>query len=166
MFGLLLEQMPGFDKARLLNCPADSEKRLDWCEKEAANILFSECLQRCAEHAKVEFVRKFFGGGGSGGSSAASAVKKESVAASSSVAPQRQMVTRSMATVAPPAMKQMSMSSFLLDKSLVSDIKKVERKNKKIEEKAAVVAEEVVADVVADVVEPVAVKGRKKAVKK
>ena len=165
MFGLLLEQMPGFDKARLLNCPADSEKRLDWCEKEAANILFSECLQRCAEHAKVEFVRKFFGGGGSGGSSAASAVKKESVAASSSVAPQRQMVTRSMATAA-PAMKQMSMSSFLLDKTLVSDIKKVERKNKKIEEKAAVVAEEVVADVVADVVEPVAAKGKKKAVKK
>lgn len=162
MFGLLLEQMPGFDKGRLINCPADSEKRLDWCEKEASNILFSECLRRCAEHAKVEFVRKFFGGGGS---TTAAATKKESGTVSS-VVPQRQMVTRSMTAAAPPAMKQMSMSSFLLDKTLVSDIKKVERKNKKIEEKAAVVAEEVVADVAADVVEPVTTKGRKKAVKK
>jgi DNA polymerase elongation subunit (family B) len=142
MFGLLLEQMPGFDKNRLLNCPADSEKRLDWCEKEAANILFSECLQRCAEHAKVEFVRKFFGGGGSvmsASSSSTNIVKKESASFSSSSnndSGDRQIVTRSMAknigeTVVKPAMKQMSMSSFLMDKTLISSINKVERKNKK-----------------------------------
>jgi hypothetical protein len=75
----------------------------------------------------------------SASSSSTNIVKKESASFSSSSnndSGDRQIVTRSMAknigeTVVKPAMKQMSMSSFLMDKTLISSINKVERKNKK-----------------------------------
>jgi DNA polymerase elongation subunit (family B) len=61
MFGLLLEDMPGFDKSRLEHAPTDPERRLVWAEQEASAILFGPCLQKCAAAAKQAFVGKFFG---------------------------------------------------------------------------------------------------------
>lgn len=61
MFGLLLEQMPGFNPAVLRSAPEDPEKRLAWAEDQAAQILFNECLQRCSTTDKKAFITKFFG---------------------------------------------------------------------------------------------------------
>jgi DNA polymerase elongation subunit (family B) len=138
-FGLLLERIPGFQPSMMVKCPPkpdkmdgslEADKMLDsWLafrENIAAQLLFTECLNRFDSASRRNALKNMFGGA-------------TIISTSRSIVPksQNQVVNN------PPVKSgvQMSMSSFLLDSMIVKDIKKNERKaatvaKKKIKEQS------------------------------
>lgn len=121
MFGLLLEQMPGFDMRRLLTAPADIERRLTWCENEASTILFGPCLQKCAAAAKSAFVDTFFTGATTVARTNRT-ILKVAGGASAAAAP---------ATASTSAKPKARVDNFLMDKFVISMMKKNENAARK-----------------------------------
>jgi hypothetical protein len=117
MFGLLLEDMPGFDKSRLEHAPTDPERRLVWAEQEASAILFGPCLQKCAAAAKQAFVGKFFG------AAAAAAPAKTTIRVTGAA-------KAAGGAGAPAATKTKYVDTYLMDKFLVATMKKTDSKSK------------------------------------
>ena len=115
MFGLLLEEMPGFDKRRLAVAPDCAERRLTWCENEASQLLFGPCLQRCASAAKAAFVGTFFPGhgGAAHGSSAAKSTLR--IVAKTAQAPTKGVIT-----------KAPRIDTYIMDQFIISTMKKNE----------------------------------------
>ncbi len=131
-FGLLLEQIPGFQKDMIRSCPAvteDLDKYLAFREAKAAELLFYDCLHsesitKLETDHKKSVVRSaftsLFGGNvviskvASTGSSKAIASTTTTVKTTVST---EKPVTRS-------STKQTTMSSFLLDSMIVDGIKK------------------------------------------
>lgn len=110
-FGLLLEQIPGFHKDMIRNCPTvteDLDKYLAFREAKAAELLFSDCLKRFEKASTRQAIAGMFKGNVT--------INKASITTTSTTKP----VTRSSV----PITKQTTMSSFLLDSMLVDGIKK------------------------------------------
>jgi len=123
-FGLLLEQIPGFQADMIRNCPAvteDLDKYLAFREAKAAELLFSDCLRRFEKSSTRQAITGMFKGSvvisaaavGKATSSKASIAKNTVTTATTAAKP----ITRS-------AVKQTTMSSFLLDSMIVDGIKK------------------------------------------
>ena len=119
MFGLLLEQMPGFDTRRLLTAPTDVERRLTWCENEASTILFGPCLQKCAAAAKSAFVDTFFSGATTVARTNRTIIK---VASGTSASTGATAPTTGSVIAKPKA----QVDNFLMDKFVISMMKKNE----------------------------------------
>lgn len=130
MFGLLLEEMPGFDKRRLAVAPDDPDRRLAWCENEASQLLFGPCLQRCASAAKAAFVGTFFPGSGGSAADRASAANTKStlriVASKTAAVPAKAVVT-----------KAPRVDTYIMDQFIISTMKKNEAAVKRAVKKAA-----------------------------
>lgn len=62
MFGIVLEQMPGFSVDYMTACPVDKEKTIGWRENVAAELLFGGALGACSADDKTKFFTKYFGG--------------------------------------------------------------------------------------------------------
>ena len=62
MFGIVLEDMPGFDCRILADCPVDRDKRISWREIKAGELLFNRALNKCTTSDTKQFVKTFFGG--------------------------------------------------------------------------------------------------------
>lgn len=122
MFGLLLDEMPGFDSKRFSFAPVDPDKRLVWCEQEASNILFGTCLQKCSAAAKSAFVTTFFG-------VSASIVPKAKVTIRVANGGAGKETTSS--TITKPA----KMNTFLMDKFIIKEMKQKESAVKKAAKK-------------------------------
>jgi len=130
-FGLLLEQIPGFRADMIRGCPTaaeDLDRYLVFREGKAAELLFSECLQRFEKASTRQAITTMFGGN--------VVVTKPSVKKASTAAPAAKptVSTRSVT-------KQTTMSGFLLDSMIVDGIKKKDRAkaaaNKKAKEENA-----------------------------
>jgi DNA polymerase elongation subunit (family B) len=63
MFGIVLEDMPGFDTRMLDIAPTDTDKCIAWREQRASDLLFGEVLRKCGADDKKQFINTFFGGG-------------------------------------------------------------------------------------------------------
>jgi DNA polymerase elongation subunit (family B) len=61
MFGLLLEEMPGFKPDMLARAPEDPEKLLVFREGVASEILFRAAYQACSAQTKRAYMSRFFG---------------------------------------------------------------------------------------------------------
>jgi DNA polymerase elongation subunit (family B) len=120
MFGLLLDQMPGFDTKRMSLAPLDADKRLVWCEQEASNILFGPCLQKCSSAAKAAFVNTFFG-------SNATTVPKGRVVIKVATKAAGGAGKESTRTTE----KKPQMNTFLMDKFIIKEMKQKEAAAKK-----------------------------------
>jgi DNA polymerase delta subunit 1 len=138
-FGLLLERIPGFQPSMMVKCPPkpdkmdgslEADKMLDsWLafrENIAAQLLFTECLNRFDSASRRNALKNMFGGA-------------TIISTSRSIVPKSQNQVVNNAPVKSGV--QMSMSSFLLDSMIVKDIKKNERKaataaKKKIKEQS------------------------------
>lgn len=119
-FGLLLEQIPGFQKDMIRSCPAvteDLDKYLAFREAKAAELLFSDCLKRFEKASTRQAITGMFKG--SIVISKTSITSKETSKSTNTVinTSTTKPVTRSVA-------KQTTMSSFLLDSMIVDGIKK------------------------------------------
>jgi hypothetical protein len=125
MFGLLLEQMPGFNPAVLRSAPEDPEKRLAWAEDQAAQILFNECLQRCNTSDKKAFITKFFG---TPATVVDMKVKKAAAGEGNTV------ITVSSSSKKPA---QGSIDNYMFDKFLLKGLKDKEKKDAKAAKAAA-----------------------------
>lgn len=125
-FGLLLEKIPGFTAALIQGCPSkpdimdgslEADKMLDgWLgfrEAVAARLLFGDCLKKFETSSRQNAIVNMFGKGAiiKTSSSVRRTPKKNTVETSSTKTTQ----------------VQKSMSSFLLDKMIVGDIKKREK---------------------------------------
>jgi hypothetical protein len=121
-FALLLEQIPGFSPDMVKGCPPASEdldRYLAFREGKAADLLFSECLQRFENASKRTAMFSMFG-------------------ANAVITPKAAAVQKETKDVKKAPMKvvtQTKMSSFLLDSYLVNEINKKQRAKKKEEEK-------------------------------
>ena len=60
LFGLLVEQMPGYDILLNKKMPTDTIRRLAWREEQASNILFSECLKKSHRTLSSQTVAHMF----------------------------------------------------------------------------------------------------------
>lgn len=125
-FGLLLEKIPGFTATLIQGCPnkpdimdgsLEADKMLDgWLgfrEAVAARLLFSDCLKKFETSSRQNAIVNMFG-------------KGAIIKTSSSVrrTPKKNTVETS---ITKTTQVQKSMSSFLLDKMIVGDIKKREK---------------------------------------
>lgn len=125
-FGLLLEKIPGFTAALTQGCPSkpdimdgslEADKMLDgWLgfrEAVAARLLFSDCLKKFETSSRQNAIVNMFGKGAiiKTSSSVRRTPKKNTVETGSTK----------------PTQVQKTMSSFLLDKMIVGDIKKREK---------------------------------------
>jgi DNA polymerase delta subunit 1 len=119
-FGLLLEQIPGFTQDLVKGCPSLSEnldKYLAFREAKAAELLFGDCLKRFEMTSKRTAMFSMFG-------SNATITSKPSIPRNVVVHPtEKTQVTQ--ATQVKQVQK--SISSFLYDSYLVSNIKKKDR---------------------------------------
>jgi DNA polymerase elongation subunit (family B) len=123
MFGILLDDMPGFDKRLLADCPTDPDRRIAWREAKAADLLFSEALQRSGAQTKRQFVERFFG-------TVVSSSSPAGGAGTGTVAQQRNRIIKPVASVG-GGQKQQTVSNFVMDSYLVSVIKDKEREKKR-----------------------------------
>ena len=145
-FALLLESIPGFKREMVKGCPTaveDLDRYLGFREARAAELLFSDCLKRFETASKRSAMATMFGGNAIitpmtrskttviAAPSAASAVTKAASATASAT------VSKAAPLTAPKVAVQSSISNYLLDSFLVSNIRKKERqaKKKKLEEK-------------------------------
>ena len=110
MFGIVLEDMPGFDCRLLANCPTDADKRIIWREGIATDILFHEALQRCGIHDKRQFMSAFFG----------TSVHGNIV---------KNVIVPGKATVIGKKPVQSTLSNYILDTYIVSTISKKRKKD-------------------------------------
>ena len=116
-FGLLLEQIPGFTQDMIKGCPLVTEnldKYLAFREMKAAELLFSDCLKRFESASKRSAMFSMFG-------SNATITTKQAVP--------RNVIVQPETNVVKPAVKQVqkTLSSFLYDSYLVSNINKKNR---------------------------------------
>lgn len=124
MFGLLLDEMPGFDIKKFTLAPTDPDRRLAWCEQEASNILFGPCLQKCSSAATSAFVSTFFG-------ASASVIPKGKVTIRLANGGAGKEVSTNTATQYNP-----KMNTFLMDKFIINEIKQKKAVAKKSAKKA------------------------------
>lgn len=124
MFGLLLDEMPGFDIKKFTLAPTDPDRRLAWCEQEASNILFGPCLQKCSSAATSAFVSTFFG-------ASASVIPKGKVTIRLANCGAGKEVSTNTATQYNP-----KMNTFLMDKFIINEIKQKKAVAKKSAMKA------------------------------
>jgi DNA polymerase elongation subunit (family B) len=141
-FGLLLERIPGYTPEMMRGCPSmaeDLDRYLGFREDKAAKLLFSESLQYCERLSKKNAMMGMFKLGSSVDNVPLSQKKAKSIAASAAVSVDEKgqrvvsvepMMTRSKKAAAAP-MVQKTMSSFLLDSFIVSNIQKKDRAKKK-----------------------------------
>jgi len=129
MFGILLENMPGFDSRTLASSPDDSDKRIAWRETAAAELLFREALRKCGSKDKQQFMSAFFGGGGAVKTVTAS---KGINSAGILVRTQVKAVDAS-GNVTGTGKKQVqsSISNYILDSLIIGSMKDKEAKRKK-----------------------------------
>lgn len=119
MFGILLEQIPGFHHDMLRSCPIDPEKAISFREQKAADLLFSECLQRFDAANRRVAMSNFFG------------VKTElkpvvstiKTRSNTSIPSENQNTTH----VSKPKPVQKTISSFLYDSYIVETMNKKKR---------------------------------------
>jgi hypothetical protein len=126
-FGLLLEKIPGFTATLIQGCPSkpdimdgslEADKMLDgWLgfrEAVAARLLFGDCLKKFETSSRQNAIVNMFG-------------KGAIIKTSSSVrrTPKKTTVVNDSSTK--PSQVQKTMSSFLLDKMIIGDIKKREK---------------------------------------
>ena len=135
MFGILLDEMPGFELRLLADCPSERDKRIAWREARAAELLFGESLQRCGVQDKRLFVQQFFGKTVSAGGESDTPVGG---AGGASIRIRKPVVGLGGKK---PAVAESAISSFVMDSYLVSVIKEKEREKKRkkepVEEKPA-----------------------------
>jgi DNA polymerase elongation subunit (family B) len=137
MFGILLEQIPGFDNSIMQKCPPyptsdlsedDWDKAmgnyLSWREAQAAKLLFSDCLRRFETSSRRNAMANFFG-------PKTQLVIKEPIKKSTSTNVNTIATTNTTTKLTGSAVKtggiQTTMSNYLLDSMLVDNIKKKER---------------------------------------
>jgi hypothetical protein len=141
MFGILLEQIPGFDNSIMQKCPPyptadlsedDRDKAmgnyLSWREAQAAKLLFSDCLRKFETSSRRNAMANFFG-------PKTQLVITETVKKSPSTitttatatATTTQKSSVSTSSVTKSGGIQTTMSNYLLDSMLVDNIKKKER---------------------------------------
>jgi len=132
-FALLLESIPGFKQEMVKGCPTaaeDLDRYLGFREAKAAELLFSDCLKRFETASKRSAMASMFGG---------NAIITPVTRSKTAMIPMD--VTKAASTKVVPSMPkvavQSSISNYLLDSFLVSNIRKKERqaKKKKLEEK-------------------------------
>jgi hypothetical protein len=126
-FALLLESIPGFKREMIKGCPSateDLDKYLAFREAKAAELLFSDCLKRFETASKRSAMASMFGG-----NAIITPITRSKVSTS-------QVSIAHSSTKTSSAVVQPSISNYLLDSFLVSNIKKKERaaKKKKTEE--------------------------------
>lgn len=131
MFGLLLEEMPSFDKRKLAFAPEDPSRRLAWCENEASQLLFGPCIQRCAAAAKSAFVETFFGMANGAANGAAAQPKSKVRIVSSATATSKPVVV---------AKKTATIDTYIMDQFIISTMKKNEAAVKRAAKKAGMAA--------------------------
>lgn len=151
MFGILLEQIPGFDKSILRGCPPypndnmseeEYKKALDqylgWRENEAAKLLFTECLRRFETTTRRSAMANFFGPNTKIVISEKPSTRSTTKALTlSSVSGTKITGTGTgVGTTLNKDKKQTTMSNFLLDSYLVENMKKKERAAKAAEKAA------------------------------
>jgi DNA polymerase elongation subunit (family B) len=112
MFGIVLEQMPGFSTDCMAACPMDKEKAIGWRENVAAELLFDSALHTCSADDKTKFFSKYFGGA----KKIVGAITAESNEAVHRLPPKKQTVSQQ---------KQISM--YVLDSIIIDNIKKDEK---------------------------------------
>jgi len=118
-FGLLLEQIPGFTQELVKGCPLLSEnldKYLAFREAKAAELLFGDCLKRFEITSKRTAMFSMFG------SNATITSKPRNV-----IVQPADINTTDNKQVTQVKQVQKSISSFLYDSFLVSNIKKKDR---------------------------------------
>ena len=138
MFGILLEDMPGFDCRVMASCPEDSDKRIAWRETVAADLLFREALRKCGSNEKRQFVSTFFGGAGvvktataSKGINSAGIVLRTQVKSEASVA------DASGGKAVVKKQVQSSISNYILDSMIIGSLSKKDKEAKRKKEKEA-----------------------------
>lgn len=142
-FALLLESIPGFKREMVKGCPTaaeDLDRYLGFREARAAELLFSDCLKRFETASKRSAMATMFGG---------NAIITPMTRSKTAVMTAAPVVTKAVSSTAPAVVPkaaplttpkvavQSSISNYLLDSFLVSNIRKKERqaKKKKLEEK-------------------------------
>lgn len=129
-FALLLESIPGFQASMVRGCPAASEdldRYLAFREGKAAELLFSDCLKRFETTSKRSAMSSMFGG---------NVVITPKIAKTEAPTPLTSSAAKP-STSAKPVV-QSSISNYLLDSFLVSNIKKKERAKAKEKAKESV----------------------------
>jgi DNA polymerase elongation subunit (family B) len=142
MFGILLEQIPGFNTGLLKGCPSYPSDSLDeesykkaldqylgWRENEAAKLLFSDCLKRFETTSRRSAMANFFGP-----NSKVTITEKKplSISTVAKCISTQSTVTTSTVTTSTAIQgitkekKQATMSNYLLDSYLVESLKKKE----------------------------------------
>jgi DNA polymerase elongation subunit (family B) len=121
MFGILLEEIPGFDKRLLSDMPTDPDKRIAWRELRASEMLFQDALRKCSENDKKSFVTSFFGSGSG---------------TNTVIEPVRAMRPRAPAVKSEAVKKvvQANISNYILDSYLNKAITKKDREAKRKKE--------------------------------
>ena len=125
-FGLLLEKIPGFTAALIQGCPSkpdimdgslEADKMLDgWLgfrEAVAARLLFGDCLKKFETSSRRSAIVNMFGSGAIIRTSGTNTAVKRSPKLESAIKQ--------------PVIIQKTISSFLLDKMIIGDIKKKEK---------------------------------------
>ena len=140
MFGILLEQIPGFDNSMMQKCPQyptpdmPEEERdkamgnyLSWREAQAAKLLFSDCLRKFETASRRTAMSNFFG-------PKTQLIIKDppkkiqtSIVAATGTAATGTAATGTAGIATSQCRIQTTMSNYLLDSMLVDGIKKKER---------------------------------------
>ena len=118
-FGLLLEQIPGFEKDMIRSCPAvteDLDKYLAFREAKAAELLFSDCLKRFEKASTRQAITGMFKG--------SVVISKAAITATTTSTTSKTNTSKPVTRSSAPITKQTTMSSFLLDSMIVDGIKK------------------------------------------
>jgi hypothetical protein len=129
-FGLLLEKIPGFTTALIHGCPSkpdimdgslEADKMLDgWLgfrESVAARLLFGDCLKKFETSSRRNAIVNMFGAG---------AIIRTSGTSNTTNTPVKRSPKLN-AAIKQPVIVQKTISSFLLDKMIIGDIKKKEK---------------------------------------
>jgi DNA polymerase elongation subunit (family B) len=134
-FALLLESIPGFKREMVKGCPTaaeDLDRYLGFREAKAAELLFSDCLKRFETASKRSAMATMFGG-----NAIITPMTRSKMVAVTQMEVISTKTTTKAASPMPKVAVQSSISNYLLDSFLVSNIRKKERqaKKKKLEEK-------------------------------
>jgi hypothetical protein len=118
-------------------CPTaaeDLDRYLGFREAKAAELLFSDCLKRFETASKRSAMASMFGGN----AIITPMTRSKTAALTPMEVTSTKETTKAASTIVPKVAVQSSISNYLLDSFLVSNIRKKERqaKKKKIEEKA------------------------------
>jgi DNA polymerase elongation subunit (family B) len=144
-FALLLESIPGFKREMVKGCPTaaeDLDRYLGFREAKAAELLFSDCLKRFETASKRSAMATMFGGNAiitpmTRSKTAVISMEVTSTKETTKTAAVPKVVSATVPKAVPKVAVQSSISNYLLDSFLVSNIRKKERqaKKKKLEEK-------------------------------